>query len=97
MVEGSKMSKSLGNLYTLSDIIGRGYNASELRYALLSGSYRTKINFSFDRMNEARINLQKIANIAYRLGGIDSYEDLCAIAVKSYRNGGIRTKLGCSS
>ena len=83
MVEGSKMSKSLGNLYTLSDIIGRGYNASELRYALLSGSYRTKINFSFDRMNEARINLQKIANIAYRLGGIDSYEDLCAIAVRN--------------
>ena len=78
MVDGSKMSKSLGNLYTLTDIHDRGFSAAELRYSLLSGSYRTKINFSFDRMNEARINLKRIASLVQNLGaGLPSYEELC--------------------
>jgi len=78
MVDGSKMSKSLGNLYTLADIHERGFSAAELRYSLLSGSYRTKINFSFDRMNEARINLKRIAGLVQSLGdGLPSYEGLC--------------------
>ena len=80
MVEGNKMSKSLGNLYTLADIRDKGYSSTELRYALLSGSYRTKINFSFERMDEARLNLRRIANVANNLGGIDSYDNLCEIA-----------------
>ena len=80
MVEGNKMSKSLGNLYTLADIINKGYSSSELRYALLAGSYRTKINFSFERMDEARLNLKRIANLANNLGGIDSYDNLCEVA-----------------
>ena len=80
MVEGNKMSKSLGNLYTLADIINKGYSPSELRFALLSGSYRTKLNFSFERMDEARLNLRRIANLAHNLGGIDSYDNLCELA-----------------
>ena len=81
MVDGSKMSKSLGNLYTLADIYERGFSAAELRYSLLSGSYRTKINFSFDRMNEARINLKRIAGLVQSLGGhLPSYEELCECA-----------------
>ena len=81
MVDGSKMSKSLGNLYTLADIHERGFSAAELRYSLLSGSYRTKINFSFDRMNEARINLKRIAGLVQILGGhLPSYEELCECA-----------------
>jgi len=81
MVDGSKMSKSLGNLYTLADIHERGFSAAELRYSLLSGSYRTKINFSFDRMNEARINLKRIAGLVQSLGdGLPSYEGLCECA-----------------
>jgi cysteinyl-tRNA synthetase len=81
MVDGSKMSKSLGNLYTLEDIHGRGFSAAELRYSLLSGSYRTKINFSFDRMNEARINLKRIAGLVQSLGDrLPSYEELCEFA-----------------
>ncbi len=81
MVDGSKMSKSLGNLYTLADIHERGFSAAELRYSLLSGSYRTKINFSFDRMNEARINLKRIAGLVQSLGDhLPSYEELCECA-----------------
>ncbi len=77
MVEGQKMSKSLGNLYTLADIEERGYSAAELRYALLAGSYRTKINFSFARMDEARGNLVRVAELAAALGGdLPDYDDL---------------------
>ena len=84
MVEGNKMSKSLGNLYTLADIINKGYSPSELRFALLSGSYRTKLNFSFERMDEARLNLRRIANLAHNLGGIDSYDNLCKLAQNGF-------------
>jgi len=84
MVEGNKMSKSLGNLYTLADIINKGYSPSELRFALLSGSYRTKLNFSFERMDEARLNLRRIANLAHNLGGIDSYDNLCELAQNGF-------------
>ena len=84
MVEGNKMSKSLGNLYTLADIINKGYSSSELRFALLAGSYRTKLNFSFERMDEARLNLRRIANLAHNLGGIDSYDNLCELAQNGF-------------
>ena len=84
MVEGNKMSKSLGNLYTLADIINKGYSPSELRFALLSGSYRTKLNFSFERMDEARLNLRRIANLAHNLGVIDSYDNLCELAQNGF-------------
>ena len=84
MVDGNKMSKSLGNLYTLADIIKKGYSSSELRFALLAGSYRTKLNFSFERMDEARLNLRRIANLAHNLGGIDSYDNLCELAQNGF-------------
>ena len=84
MVEGNKMSKSLGNLYTLADIIKKGYSSSELRFALLAGSYRTKLNFSFERMDEARLNLRRIANLAHNLGGINSYDNLCELAQNGF-------------
>ena len=84
MVEGNKMSKSLGNLYTLADIIKKGYSSSELRFALLAGSYRTKLNFSFERMDEARLNLRRIANLAHNLGGIDSYDNHCELAQNDF-------------
>ena len=81
MVEGKKMSKSLGNLYTLDDIEARGHSAAELRYALLAGQYRTKISFSFERMVEARGNLQRLAELAAGLGGeLPDYKELCALA-----------------
>ena len=71
------MSKSLGNLYTLGDIEEKGYTAAELRYSLLAGSYRSKINFSFDRLDEARGNLQRVANFASALGGeLPGYDQL---------------------
>jgi cysteinyl-tRNA synthetase len=61
MVDGGKMSKSLGNLYTLEDLAKRGYSAAEVRYVLISGHYRAPLNFTFHSLDSARQALQKMA------------------------------------
>ena len=53
MVEGGKMSKSLGNLYTIADLEERGFTAMELRYVLIGGHYRRPLNFTFDSLHAA--------------------------------------------
>jgi len=64
LVDGRKMSKSDGNLYTLADLQQRGYSAMELRYVLLSGKYGQPLNFTFDSLNAARQALRKLAGMA---------------------------------
>ena len=61
MVDGGKMSKSLGNLYTLADLEKRGYTANEVRHALIAGHYRQPLNFTFHSLDSARQALQKLA------------------------------------
>ena len=68
-VEGRKMSKSLGNLYTLEDLAERGHTPMELRYVLISGSYRQPLNFTFDSLAAAKKSLTRIGNWQRRLGG----------------------------
>jgi cysteinyl-tRNA synthetase len=63
MVDGGKMSKSLGNLYTLDDLKARGYTPNEVRYVLLCGHYRQPLNFTFHSLDSARQALQKLANL----------------------------------
>lgn len=60
MVDGGKMSKSLGNLYTVSDLAEKGYTANEIRYALLSGHYRQPLNFTLDSLHSAKQALEKV-------------------------------------
>ena len=67
MVDSAKMSKSLGNLYTLGDLQEKGYTSTELRYALLKGHYRQKLNFSLDQLRDARLNLQRLSDLQHRL------------------------------
>jgi cysteinyl-tRNA synthetase len=68
MVDGGKMSKSLGNLYTLEDLQKRGYTADEVRYVLISGYYSVPLNFTFHSLDAARQALQKLAKFARALG-----------------------------
>jgi cysteinyl-tRNA synthetase len=68
MVEGQKMSKSLGNLHTLEELVQKGYKAQEVRYVLLSGSYRQPLNFTFDSMKAARKALSKLSDFATKFG-----------------------------
>ena len=69
MVDGVKMSKSLGNLYTLDDIKDRGYTAEELRYVLLTGSYRQVLNFTWDSLNAARKAISRFRDFQNKIGG----------------------------
>lgn len=61
MVDGGKMSKSLGNLYTLDDLQQRGYTPAEARYVLINGHYRAPLNFTFHSLDAARQALHKLA------------------------------------
>lgn len=63
-VDGRKMSKSLGNLYTLEDLDAKGHSAMEVRYVLLSGHYRKPLNFTLDSLHAAQEALAKLAKAA---------------------------------
>ena len=61
LVDGQKMSKSLGNMYTVREVIERGFTGRELRYALLSGAhYRKNLNFTWQGMADAKTALARI-------------------------------------
>jgi cysteinyl-tRNA synthetase len=67
LVEGEKMSKSLGNFYTLRDLFGKGYKPSALRFALASVPYRKHLNFTFDGLQQAASSVERLRNFADRL------------------------------
>jgi cysteinyl-tRNA synthetase len=67
LVDGQKMSKSLGNFYTIPDVLAKGYTGRELRYALIRVHYRTQLNFTWDGMKEARESLGRIDDWLERL------------------------------
>ena len=66
-VEDKKMSKSLRNLYTLGEILDKGYSATALRYTLISSSYRQPLNFTFDGLRASESALKKIENFTESL------------------------------
>ena len=59
-VNGEKMSKSLGNFFTLRDVIEKGYTGREIRYVLVNAHYRTGLNFAFSALDDARKSLTRI-------------------------------------
>ena len=67
MVEGEKMSKSLGNFYTLRDLVEKGFNPITFRYAIQSNHYRKLINFSFEGLKAADNSLKRIRAFRRRM------------------------------
>src|SRR5712691_5846915 len=67
LVEGEKMSKSLGNFFTLRDLFAKGYKPSSLRFALASVPYRKQLNFTFDGLQQAASSVERLRNFADRL------------------------------
>ena len=67
MVEGQKMSKSLGNFFTLRDILDKGYTGREIRWVLIGAHYRQSLNFSMKALDDARTALQRIDTTLQRL------------------------------
>jgi cysteinyl-tRNA synthetase len=87
LVEGQKMSKSLGNFFTLRDLLDKGFSGRELRYALIRVNYRLPLNFTFDGLREARQSLLRIDAWIRRLNDIagDAAPDSQFAAAKSDR------------
>jgi cysteinyl-tRNA synthetase len=80
MVENQKMSKSLGNFYTLKDLLQKGYTGREIRYVLISTYYRQSLNFSLQALEEARGNLQRIDAFTARLKDLAANGPECPLA-----------------
>jgi cysteinyl-tRNA synthetase len=72
LVDRKKMSKKLGNFYTLRDLMKKGYTGDEIRYLLLSTHYKTQLNFTFHGLDAARASLQRIGDLISRLKAIES-------------------------
>jgi len=66
-VENEKMSKSLGNVYTVPDVVARGHRPSALRYLLLSSHYRKQLNFTWTGMEQAEEALRRFIDFLARL------------------------------
>ncbi len=67
LVEGEKMSKSLGNFFTLRDLVLRGHKPSSIRYLLASVPYRNQLNFTFDGLKQAAVSVERLRNFRLRL------------------------------
>jgi cysteinyl-tRNA synthetase len=67
LVEGQKMSKSLGNFFTLRDILAQGYQPEAVRYLLASVPYRKALNFTFDGLKSAATSIERLRNYKLRL------------------------------
>jgi len=67
LVEGQKMSKSLGNFYTLRDLVLKGHKPSSIRWLLTQVPYRNQLNFTFDGLKSAASSVEKLRNFRFRL------------------------------
>jgi cysteinyl-tRNA synthetase len=83
MVDGGKMSKSLGNVWNVDDVIERGYESRALRFALLRGHYRQPLNFTWDILAESARALEGLDDLVNRLKRLTDGADAGAEQVKA--------------
>ena len=70
IVEEKKMSKSLGNTYTIPDVVAKGFRPSAVRYLLLSAHYRKQLNFTWDSLAGAEKAVQRLTDCLARLDAV---------------------------
>ena len=70
MVGNTKMSKSLGNFYTLRDLLDKGWSGREIRWVLIGAHYRKKLNFTFDALKLARETLARFDEFFKRMRAV---------------------------
>lgn len=88
-VNGKKMSKSLGNFFTLRDLLKKGYSAKAIRYLLLSANYRVQFNFTEEGLNAAENTIQKLQDFVAKVqsvskDGEETTKKLSEEAVKKF-------------
>ncbi|CCB92264.1 cysteinyl-tRNA synthetase [Waddlia chondrophila 2032/99] len=74
IIENKKMSKSLGNFFTLRDLLEKGYSGKQVRYILLQTHYKTQLNFTFEGLEAVKHSLQRLQDFVYRLQGVTGRE-----------------------
>jgi cysteinyl-tRNA synthetase len=79
LVNGKKMSKKLGNFYTLRDLLAKGYSGPEIRYLLLQAHYRTQLNFTLQGLEAAKHALRRLQDLMLRLSAITHSASSCCI------------------
>jgi len=75
MVEGKKMSKSLGNFYTLRDVLAKGHHPKAMRYLLISTHYRQQLNFTFEALDSSAKTVQNLLDLVLKLKCANGKQD----------------------
>jgi cysteinyl-tRNA synthetase len=86
ILDNEKMSKSLGNVFTVKDVIERGFRASTLRYLLLSSHYRKQLRFSWEILQQAEEAVRRLADFLARLDTLragEAHADISAALTAS--------------
>ena len=84
MLDGGKMSKSLGNFYRISALKELGFTAENIRYQLLEGHYRSKITFSIDKKHEGDKVVQRLSDFYNRLQKMNANESSTGSLPEAY-------------
>jgi cysteinyl-tRNA synthetase len=85
MFHGKKMSKSLNNTYTLSELIRLGFEPMAVKYLLLTMSYRRRLDFTFEGIEECGKKLEKFHNVIESLRNANGRDDASKIVEKARR------------
>lgn len=75
IVDNKKMSKSLGNFFTLRDLLNKGFTGTQVRYMLLQTHYKTQLNFTLLGLEAVKGSLQRLQDFIQRLNEVDSQEE----------------------
>lgn len=93
-IESQKMSKSLGNFYTLRDLLDMGYHPEAIRYLLASVPYRKKLNFTFEGLKGAAKSIERLRDFELRLtstrlpaGANDEISERSRQAIRDFEEG----------
>ncbi len=79
LVDGGKMSKRLGNVWTVDDVVARGFEARHLRFLLQRAHYRTPLNFTWDAMTDAKSAIERLEAFRRDLAGAKSVEGVAGL------------------
>ena len=82
IVDEQKMSKSLGNTYTIPDVVAKGFRPSAVRYLLLSAHYRKQLNFTWESLSGAEKALQRLTDCLVRLDAVTAPGANAALAAR---------------
>ena len=88
LVNGGKMSKSLGNTYTITQLQERGYNPMAFRYFCLNAHYRKKLNFTFETLDSAKVSYNRLLTTlqAHKASAVKTSEEVLAKFTEDFKN-----------